>query len=84
MLRSYSTGTVENVNNVCDMTPESRNSPLLDNGSLGTFPQQRINTWKPDRCYEINTRSHVNGHVTNDLHGYRSGHAEFVIRKSVQ
>jgi hypothetical protein len=22
------------------MTPESRNSPLLDNGSLSTFPQQ--------------------------------------------
>jgi hypothetical protein len=28
------------------MTPESRNSPLLGNGSLGTFPQQRIRLWE--------------------------------------
>jgi hypothetical protein len=39
----------------CDMTPESRNNSLLDNGSLGTFPQQRIKSCKPERCYEINT-----------------------------
>jgi hypothetical protein len=30
----------------CDMVPESRNSPLLDNGSLGTFPQQQIGLWE--------------------------------------
>jgi hypothetical protein len=29
----------------CDKTPESRNSPLLDNGSLGMFSQQRIDLW---------------------------------------
>jgi hypothetical protein len=28
----------------CDMTRESQNSPLLDNGSLGTYPPQRLNT----------------------------------------
>jgi hypothetical protein len=28
------------------MTPESWNSSLLDNGSLGTFPQQRIGLWE--------------------------------------
>jgi hypothetical protein len=29
-----------------DMTPESRNSSLLDNGSLGTLPQERIRLWE--------------------------------------
>jgi hypothetical protein len=29
-----------------DMTPESPNSSLLDNGSLGTFTRQRIDLWK--------------------------------------
>jgi hypothetical protein len=47
----------------CDMTPERRKCAireapqrrlLLDNASLGTFPQQRIGLWKPKRCYEIN------------------------------
>jgi hypothetical protein len=33
----------------CDMMPESRNSPLLGNGSPGTYSRQ----W---RCYEIDTR----------------------------
>jgi hypothetical protein len=28
------------------MTQESRNSSLLDNGSLGTFPQQWIGLWE--------------------------------------
>jgi hypothetical protein len=28
------------------MTPESRNSSLLDNGSLGTSPQQQVGLWK--------------------------------------
>jgi hypothetical protein len=28
------------------MTPGSRNSSLLDNGSLGTFPQQWIGLWE--------------------------------------
>jgi hypothetical protein len=41
----------------CDMTPESRNSSLLDNGSLGAFPQQRISVWKQYRWYELNTLS---------------------------
>jgi hypothetical protein len=27
------------------MTPESRNGPLLDNDSLGTFPQERLGLW---------------------------------------
>jgi hypothetical protein len=40
------------------MTPENWNSSLLDNGSLGRFPQQPIGLWKPKRCYEINTRFH--------------------------
>jgi hypothetical protein len=39
--------------------PQSR--PLLDNGSLGTFPQQRISLWKAKRCYETNTRFRSNG-----------------------
>jgi hypothetical protein len=29
-----------------DMTAENRNNSLLDNGSLGTFPQQRIDLWE--------------------------------------
>jgi hypothetical protein len=41
------------------MTTESWNSSLIDNGSLGTFPQQRIGLWRPKRCYEINTRFYV-------------------------
>jgi hypothetical protein len=49
----------------CDMTPERRKCAaretlqrryLLDNGSLGTFPQQRRDLRKPKRCYENNTR----------------------------
>jgi hypothetical protein len=28
------------------MTPESQNGLLLDNGSLGTFPKQRIGLWE--------------------------------------
>jgi hypothetical protein len=53
-----------------DTTPESRKCevreapqrcPLLDNGSLGTFPLQRIGLRKPNRCYEINTRFRSNG-----------------------
>jgi hypothetical protein len=30
----------------CDMRPENRNSSLLDNGLLGTFPQQRTGLWE--------------------------------------
>jgi hypothetical protein len=53
-----------------DMTPERRKCavrqvlqghPLLDNGSIGTFPQQRIGFWKPKRYYKINTRFRSNG-----------------------
>jgi hypothetical protein len=41
----------------CDMTPESRNSQLLDNGSLGKYPRQRIVLWENrTHYYEINTR----------------------------
>jgi hypothetical protein len=51
------------------MTPERRKyavkeapqrRPLLDNGSLDTFSQQRIGLWKPERYYEINTRVRSN------------------------
>jgi hypothetical protein len=47
------------------MTPERRKCavrkapqrrPVLDNRSLGAFQQERIDLWKPKRCYEINTR----------------------------
>jgi hypothetical protein len=41
----------------CDMTPESPNSSLLDNGSLGTFPQQRIRVCISDCCYEFSILS---------------------------
>jgi hypothetical protein len=34
--------------------------PMLDNGSLGTFPQQRIGLWKSKRCHEINIRFRSN------------------------
>jgi hypothetical protein len=38
---------------------ESWNRSLLDNGSLGTFPQQRIGLWKPGppRSYKGGTRN---------------------------
>jgi hypothetical protein len=44
------------------MTPERRKCaikealqrrPLLDNGSLGMFPRQRIDLYKPKRCMEM-------------------------------
>jgi hypothetical protein len=35
-----------------DMTPESRNSPPLDNGSVSTFPRHRIDT-VTDEMFEI-------------------------------
>jgi hypothetical protein len=49
----------------CDTTPERRKCAvrealqrrqLLNNGSLGTYPRERIGLWKPKRYYEINTR----------------------------
>jgi hypothetical protein len=51
------------------MTPERRECavgeaqprrPLLDNESLGMFPQQQMGLWKPKRCYGINTRFRSN------------------------
>jgi hypothetical protein len=61
----------------CDMTPESWNSPLLDNGSLSSFSiQMRI---RGDR-FGMERASHVNGikkgshgyaQATNIFHGYR-------------
>jgi hypothetical protein len=69
------------------MTTESRNSSLLDNGSLDTCPQQGIGLSKLEGCYENNscfygdvdswrptwygTLSRGKGQVTNVLHGYR-------------
>jgi hypothetical protein len=50
----------------CDMTPESWNSSLLDNSSLGMFLQQRIGLWKPDCFYGINTRFPSNGKTQNN------------------
>jgi hypothetical protein len=64
----------------CDMTPEHwkcavrkapHRRPLLDNGSLGTFPEQWIGLWKPGPCCEINTLFRVNGQAANVLLGYR-------------
>jgi hypothetical protein len=52
---------------------------LLDNGSLGTVPQQWINTWKPDRCYDLThvpvstDKQQMFSMVTGD---YISGRAE--------
>jgi hypothetical protein len=46
----------------CDMTPERRKCtvrkatqrrPLLDNGWLGTFPQQRMSTRITDELFEM-------------------------------
>jgi hypothetical protein len=37
---------VELLNLYCDMTPESWNSSLLDNGSLGMFLRQKTGLWK--------------------------------------
>jgi hypothetical protein len=97
MARAYNThGRNEKREQYTVTTPERRNCAvreaprrrqLLDDGSLDTFPHQRIGLWKPERCYEINTRSYgdvdswkptrhrtlsrVNGQVTNALHGYR-------------
>jgi hypothetical protein len=71
--------THTSLHNYCDMTPERwkravreapQKCPLLDNGTPGTSPQQRVSPLKPDRCYEINTRSRVNVQITNALHGY--------------
>jgi hypothetical protein len=33
------------------MTPESRNSSMLDNDSPGTFPRQRIDLWEKQTIY---------------------------------
>jgi hypothetical protein len=67
------------------MMLERQNSPLLDNGSLGTFPQQWIGLWKPKCCYKINTQFYGDAdswrstwygmcfcvkQATNVLHGY--------------
>jgi hypothetical protein len=45
----------------CAVREAPQRRPLLDNGSLGTFPKQRKGLWKPKRCYEINTRFRSNG-----------------------
>jgi hypothetical protein len=45
----------------CAVREAPQRRPLLDNGSLGTFPQQRLGLWKPKRCYEINRRFRGNG-----------------------
>jgi hypothetical protein len=39
----------------CAVREAPQRCPLLDNGLLGTFPQQRVGLWKPKRFYEINT-----------------------------
>jgi hypothetical protein len=49
------------------MTPESRNSLLLDNGSIGTFLQQRIGLWENQAvATEV---AHVS--AATDKHGIR-------------
>jgi hypothetical protein len=57
------------------MTPERRKCavrealqrcPLLGNGSLSTFPRQRMSLWKPKRCYKINTRFRSKGWVRDN------------------
>jgi hypothetical protein len=70
------------------MKPESRNSSLLDNGSLDMFPQQQINLWKPKRCYEININSLSKDMqqrfsvVTGDYISDRVGKNVFILRSS--
>jgi hypothetical protein len=44
----------------CAVREAPQRRPLLDNGSLDTFTQQRIYLLKPEFCYEINTRFHSN------------------------
>jgi hypothetical protein len=45
-------GVIEETHIYCDMTPESRNSPLLGNGSsLNTFPGKRTRITIEERCF---------------------------------
>jgi hypothetical protein len=44
----------------CDMTPESRNSPLLGNASLSTFPTQRVGCPGIDACSRDNGYAQYN------------------------
>jgi hypothetical protein len=45
----------------CEVSEALQRCPLLDNGSIDTFPQQR----KSEQCYEINTLSRSNGQALN-------------------
>jgi hypothetical protein len=73
------------------MTPERRKCavrealqrrPLLDNGSLSTFPQQRVGLWKPKRCYGFNTCSRRKG-WTGDNRGAVGGSDQYSVRPEV-
>jgi hypothetical protein len=74
------------------MTPERRKCavreapqrrPLLDNGSIDIFPQQRIGLWKPERCYEISTRfrSNKRAHNNRGIVGGGDPYSVLVVRK---
>jgi hypothetical protein len=50
----------------CAVRQAPQRYPLLDNGSLGMFPQQQMGLWKPKRCYEINIHFCSNGLAENN------------------
>jgi hypothetical protein len=75
----------------CDMMTERRKCaireapqryPLLGNGSLGTFPQQRLSLLNPKRCYEINRRFRSNGWA-QDNRGTVGGDDLYLVRPEV-
>jgi hypothetical protein len=57
------------------MTPESRNSPLLDIGWPGTFPNQRMGLWENQTV--ATKLTHVS--AATNKHGKREELLEVVI-----
>jgi hypothetical protein len=64
------------VSKYCDMTPESWNSPLLDNGSLTHISMEiriRGDRLGTDRAFHVNRFNegfHEYAQATNIFHGY--------------